>query len=458
MEDAVEKKDASQIKTILSKQKLSENQALFINKFLFEEPRFYKDSSLVVSNLQPFLVFAADSSLGDGRGPSPEDFIKILNTGNPEAVKNTILSSGAPRLEDAASKFVTQYNSIASDMVQQNTLITTLLHALKEIPVTHNSHIIFAKKLDSINHDFTNSLSVNDRSIVYKLFWEWIDLISDKDLVSKFSTKFPALNIEDFLQIKIDKTVGSFFTMKVIGWFNQFYNSNKNQVLTKFLEVQSYFDKKSAISEIDSTISTLIEDTVHNISAVRDQSINVIIYSGRFLDFKTRILERVKDLDQDFWNWINGKLSSIKLDKDTLEESVITRLDKTSDLGTISATLNFSSNNNFSSVSEIWQKVIKWNIDILFLNISHFANNPLPQLTPDKSTGKSLFTSIADKLASHDQSAQISTIPYFKKDIWLWKNVDKLPSQKVFDTLSKDNNSEIARLSSEVLGSWKKTS
>ena len=91
---------------------LSPSQRNFIEKFIYEEPRFYKDASLQVLGLQPYLSLAADVSFGDQRGPSSEDFMSTLQTGDPKRIKNDLLSMGEEKAKEAATAFSTQLSTM----------------------------------------------------------------------------------------------------------------------------------------------------------------------------------------------------------------------------------------------------------------------------------------------------------------------------------------------------------
>lgn len=455
LEDAVENKNTSLIQKTLDKYKLSENQRAFIEKFLFEEPRFYKDSSLVVSNLQPFLVLAADSSFGDGRGPSPEKFFEILNTGNPETVKNSILSSGESRLKEGSDNFVTQYNSRPVD-AQRDTLLKTLITALLEVPGSHNSHAIFADKLKNLDFSFANTLPVGNRLITYQLIWSWLDSMEDQSFGTHFVSKFPPLNFDDFNQLQFDKAVGSFTTSRVVEWFKQFYSSQRNASYSRLLLNLSFLDKKAATTELQSIENEVIEDFAQNKDGSRDSAYGVMISLDRQEKVKQRVLERVQDVDQDFWNWINSKeLDVLSLSKKDLEDSVIGRLDKTkNDHGTVFNVVNFAAGNNFTESSPLWERITKTSPDAFFANIAHFASTPLIQITPDKTHARALFSAVLQKVHGLDQSLQSQSLKWLKKDVWLWKNIDKPKDLKILKELSKSPNADVAREAIEILTSW----
>ncbi len=458
LEDAVETKNAAIVQEIINEAKLSDNQKVFINKFIFEEPRFFKDSSLVVSDLRPFLVFAADSSFGDGRGPSSQKFIEILTTGNPEALKNSILSSGEPKLKEAANSFVRQYNS-EGVTPQQSTILMTLLSALKEVPSSHNSHGIFAQKLKDLNYQVAATLPVETRHSLYQLFWSWLDMLGDEGLSLNFADKFKANDINDFIQLKPNAGSGSFATTQIIGWFKEFYPNDRMQVLNKLIDIQSLLDKKAATTELNSLAPALIEDVVHNNQGVRNQAFQIVTYAGKSSSFKAKAVERMRDLDQDLWDWIKAKVTDaeIKWDAGSFQEAVISKLDDfVNDYGGVTSILNFASNNKFPQITLLWEKVIKTNIDLFFRELSNFAQNPLPNIAPDKSPANTLFQVLFDKMAAQDPSTQASLLRWLKKDVWFWQKLDKIPNQKAIETLAKNKKDpNLAQAAKEVLDSWK---
>lgn len=456
LEDAVENMNTNSIKEILDRYKLSENQRAFIEKFLFEQPRFFKDSSLVVTNLQPFLVLAADSSFGDGRGPSPEKFIEILNTGNPEAVKNSILSSGEPRLKEAADSFITAYGQ-RSVGPEQMAVITTLISALREIPTSHNSHPIFAQRIKDLDFQYVNTLSPTDRANSNLLVWAWIDSMEDKSQYADFAAKFSPVDLADWDYLKPKSAVGPFTTSRILNYFSNYYPSNRPQVLVNLQSGFDLLDKKTVISETAGLTPTIIEDMANNNQGIRDVAYDFMIFTDRQTEIHNRILERVKDLDQDFWNWIKQKISStpIRTKVADLERAALSRMDMyPDDFGHVWGVMNFAGMNNFSNSSEIWQKLATVNINVLVANFAHFASSPIDQITPDKASARMLFSVMLEKISSGGEPQQVSLLRWFRKDVWLWKNMDKIRGQKTVEALVKSTNPDVAREATEVLNSW----
>jgi len=455
LEDAVENKNPGAIQDILNQQKLSPNQKNFIEKFLFEEPRFYKDSSLVVSNLQPFLVLAADSSFGDGRGPSPEKFIEIINTGNPESVRKSILSSGEPRLKEAASNFATEFNNQGVGP-QQNTLMTTLITALSEVPDTHNSHDIFATQLHPLDFGFSNSLSPAERVNTYRLIWSWLDSFKDTSQYINFAGKFIPVSIDDFNQIQLEKAVGAFSSTRITEWFKAFYPSQKTPAYSRFVINLPYLNKDAVSAELTGSQPEIMGDLIHNREGVRDAALEVVLLTDQREELAKRVIERIKDLDQDFWNWVKTKvISEIKITEGDMEESVMNRLDVTpDDFSTLVGVVNFAATNNFSTTSILWEKIARININSFVNNLSHFASNALPQITPDKASARTLFSALLDKIMSLDESLQPQHLRWLRKDVWRWKNMDKLRSPRTIEKMAQGPNADIAREASEVLNGW----
>jgi hypothetical protein len=459
LEDAVENQNSAGIQEIIEQYKLSENQTAFIEKFLYEEPRFYKESSLVVSNLQPFLVLAADSSFSDGRGPSPEKFIEIIERGDPEAVRKSILSSGEPKLKEAASSFVTRYNSApTSTPGERQTLLATIMNALVGIAGSHNSHVLFAEKLKDIDLSALNSLSSSERDVVYVMFWSWLDVVGDKSQNPAFESKFQPVSFDDFSQLHFASPVGKFSSARVGEWFRTLYPTSKLSAYQKLFELKDALDKETLASSIQPLENDMLIDILHNREGARDVAYDLLLCVGRLRTIRDGVLEHIKiNRNQEFWGWIKGKqLSTMGLSDQDLQEAAISELDQNpNDFATISNLLNFAAHNNFSDTSKIWDKISKNSIDIFQTNLGHFGGTPYPQIAPNRAQARTLFSAIVTRIRSLDESLQPQSIRWLSKGTWLWQNLDKPKEMKIMEAMAKSPNADISNAAHIVLASWK---
>lgn len=461
LEYAVEKKNTSNVKQILDQSNgvLSPSQRAFIEKFIYEEPRFYKDSRLQVLNLQPYLSLAADVSFGDQRGPSGEDFIATLNGGDPAGVKNDLLSMGDVKAQESANATTTQLPAIA-DVAQKIAAIKTLLVALVDLPVESTVHKIFADKLSEIDYTFINSAIVAQKMEVINPFWQWLDLVQDKDTVKKFEDKFTLRDISEFNAVDLT-TAGEFKSSMAAKWLKDYYPTQKPDALSTMISRLPKLKIEKVREQLDTISGLLITDLVQDSnSQLRENRFTLLrdYTTGGGVDLKTNILNRVSDFDQGITPWVIAKTNEENSlwTSEEIETKVLGKVESSTDFSTLNQSLRFAMANNIGSPETIWPKLIPKHKDILIDNLPTIIDDAsLQVIAPPQAYANQFMDAVVEKIKTIPEADQSRWLGYIVKGKWPWVNLVKYPIASKFRSLKKTKNTDIKQSLETTEESWK---
>jgi len=462
LEYAVEKKNTSNVKQILDQSNsiLSSSQRAFIEKFIYEEPRFYKDSRLQVLNLQPYLSLAADVSFGDQRGPSGEDFIATLNGGDPAGVKNDLLSMGDVKAQESANAIATQLPSMP-DVAQQIAAVKTLVVALVDSPVESTAHKIFADKLAEVDYTFINNAAVAQKMEVINPFWQWLDLVEDKGTVKKFEDKFLLRDISEFNAVDFSKA-GEFKSTVAAKWLKDYYPTQKPNALSAMISHFPDLKAENVREQLNIISGSLITDLVQDSNAqLRENRFTLIrdYTTSGGADLKTNVLSCVSDFDQGITPWVIAKANEKNplWTSDEIETQILDKIDASTDFNAINQSLRFSMANSIGSPETIWPKLIPKHRDTIIENLPTIIDDPsLQVIAPPQAYANQLMDAVVEKIKTVPEADQPRWLGYIVKGKWLWVNLDKYPISVKFKSLKNSTNKNIKESLEIAEESWKK--
>lgn len=460
LEYAAEKKDTAKIAQILEQHKdsLSSAQKAFIEQFIYEEPRFYKESRLQVRNLQPYLSLAADASLGDERGPSGQDFITTLNAGDPKTLKNDLASMGEVSAEQCASALLTQLPSIV-DVPQRIGALKTLLVALNDSLPESPIHKIFGTKLAELEYDFVNSAAQPEKSEVLNLFWKWFDMVQDSTVTNKFDTKFIIGDLAQFNLMSLD-SASEFKARAAAKWLRDFYPSQKYEVLEAMTNVFPMLRPDQVQEQMDPLKDSLVADLISDTDGLARERRLMILRDHTLAGskaLKDEILRKVGELDTPITQWALGKVSEknplwTKLE---MEEEVLTKLDSAIDFSVVNQILRFLMANDLSTPEDMWPKILPKHENLITENLPGMIEDPsLQQIAPPQAYASQLIEMVIKKIKTLPESEQIPWLGYLTRGKWPWVNLSKYPMATKFRALKSSKNTDIKQAVEAVEESW----
>ena len=467
IEYAVEKKDTSKINQILdqdpnglSLNQLSPNQRTFIEKFIYEEPRFYKDSRLQVLSLQPYLSLAADVSFGDQRGPSSEDFIATLVLGDPKALKNDLISMGEEKTRDAANTFASRLTAEVS-VIEKLDLVKTLLVALSDSDTDLPFHTTYADMLATFEFDFINSAESGSRLEVLNLLIDWIERVGDDSLMAKFENKISLNEISDIDALATIED-GPLRSYVVAKWLVESYPTQKPNVLAAMVVHFPRLKIEVVRKQVGTIADTLVNDVIQESDSLLRESRLILLneYTSNGADkLKSKILDQVSNFDQVNIAWIleQAKVENKLWTEDEIHSKVLDKISVYESLDQLLQGLRFATDNQIETSDAIWWLLVSNRIDSIIENLPALIDDgSLKAFAPPKDVAVQLMDAMFEKIKSLSSSEQTVLLPYLTKDKWLWSNLKKYPIPTKTREIKNFKNNEVMAAKSALVESWKR--
>lgn len=429
LEFAVDQNNTDLIKTIVDPLELTTLQQIFINKFIFDKPRFFEDANLRVSSLNAFLNLAADASFGDARGPSPEAFISKVEAGDINQVKSSLIASGPQKLSSGAEAF-SGLISRTTENTQKNSYFTSLFAAVSDIPIDHKSHEIFMPVIKSIDISYLSGMELADKTSVYRSYWHWLDLQEKANVsVQDYVSMFPFENLNDFTILDDDHD--GWFSAKVIcSWLIKYYRDNNADRLEV---VNSHLDRlvpDDVKEDIEGLVGELVEEFISNTDENHRHRIYLILvdYTNSGIEkLKERVLSEVKNKNENVWVWVAVKENSEKIlvERTDLEQKICDNLADPLDKDGMVELVKYGNGKLSILKDNFWEKLISAHLDSIVLAAPELAVAGLDaSYSPDQIQAKKLFNAVVVKLLlSSEMSERIGLVNSLKQN-WLWSNIE----------------------------------
>ncbi len=455
LEDAVEKKDTNSIDKIFEDITFTPNQSRFIRKFLYEEPRFFKNKRLIVYAFEPFLFLAADSSFGDASGLSKDDFIVDFKTGDPELVANNIQNCGDEKSRDAASAVSALFSSTV-DHIEKGNYINTLSSAMLKIP-DHFSQPYFIETLKNQNlaATFTGNI-VPSRIQITQNICKWLDTQNDSE-TKEFVDYFPLNNPGEIDQFNYADSLGKFGSRVLCRWMRGYYDSNKILIIGK---MEAYFPKLDKEIIIDE-FSSLIDQFIPDLFIQTDPNQKDILYDLLLTylpsskeKLKELVFTKIKNHDEQVWAWAKSKTNDQHepWTDNELENLLIDTVKASSTSDQLVSEIRFANGKIVNELPTAWHNLRKEKLELLLDSITQLSNEPLSSFVPDSVTSKTLFDGVIKRIAFSDVNTKISLLPSLHKKTF-WQNLKEFPEQKIAD-LKNVEDPNLVREIDMVKNSW----
>lgn len=461
LEYAVEKQDNPKIQLLLEpfNNKLSLSQKSFINKFIYEVPRFFVNNSLQVRSFDTFLYLNADESFGDARGISAQDFIPILKSSNVDEIKNNIYTSGKKKIEEIVKSVMTLINNEA-DINIKNTYLNSVISSLILIP-KHSSHLDFLSGFEKLDLSFFNNLTPQVKVASYQKIWELLDL-DYKDSTSFGKNNFAFTDINEFDYFTFTKA-GQFTSDIICQWLISSYKKDVDQGINKmeiFLPKLNIDSIKTSMKELINVNLTddLINDTDINRREKRHNIITTYSNEGSAI-LKTKILKNIALENQELWQWANNKLTEISTlwSEEELERALINKLRELNDQSVLARYIKFSNGKIKKLNKEFWEILIKNKVAIFTDSLPTIINDSYdPAFLPNNNHSKGIYKLLIIKigmLLSEDEKAL--WIAYLDKSKWPWSNLQDI-KERDFKLFSKSQSVNLSNITKQILISWNK--
>lgn len=461
LEYAVEKKDSARVTEILEQTRdiLSPSQRIFVEKFIYEDPRFYKGSRLEVLNLQPYLSLAADVSFGDQRGPSSADFIATLNGGDPKAVKNDLLSMGDVKAQEGAAALLSQLPSM-TDAIQKLGTMKTLLTSLVDSPKESTIHKIFATELAELDYLFVNNAATEAKMGILNLFFNWLDFTADAETTKLFESKFVIKDATEFNAALVEDA-GPFRSLVLAKWLKDYYATNKPEATAMMITHLPKLKLEQVREQVNTISDLLIADVIGDANAQLRENRFVLLKkytSDGESKLKENTLSRVSALDQGITTWATAKAieETPSWTKAEIESKIVTKMDGATDFGTLNQVLRFAITNGIGTPETIWPKLLPKHQSILIENLPSIVDDASFQIiAPPQAYANQFMDAVVEHIKTLPEGDQTRWLGYVVRGKWPWVNLTKYPISSKFRSLKRSKNVDIKQSLATAEESWK---
>ncbi|MFZ2310455.1 MAG: P-loop NTPase fold protein, partial [Patescibacteria group bacterium] len=466
LEYAADKQDLPEVNKIFDEMKdsITNSQRSFIEKFIFESPRFFENRILTVSDLRPFIYLAADSGFGDSRGPSSKDFSDIFNSEDVQQIKQALIGSGQKRLKEGVSKFIEIF-SLIPDSNRKYTVLIVIFNVLLDIPEYKEINDMFFENIKKLDFAFLIELNPEKKSGLNKIFRLWLDKFNNYDL-EEYNNIFVFFSPDDIknIELKEGDKIGYFGSSILSNWFIQYYKQNSNDALSIFYPKIEFLNDEAVKKGLQDLFVDIINTVVsESNSNYRDLRFNLLI---RFANqasidlLKDKIYKEISKLNHEMWGFISSEtVSSTNLfPLEYFESAIIDSLNNSQgNFETIFNILNYASNKLKLKVNDFWD-IIESNYSELFVdNINRVIDSSTYlSIAPDSGNAGKLFYKLLSKIKnSTDDNFKFNALTYLNRSKWLWSNLNKVDNRK-FGSLKSGVNQNIINNVISVVDSWGK--
>jgi len=437
LEEHADKGDIKPIENEISsvRKEMSSSQILLMQQLLQEEERFFNKQSLRVNNLEPFLYISADQNCLDMRGASAEDFVNFLRNSKVEFASNALISGGTSRITENVNLAATNYGSLAA-IEEKTKYLETLFGALLTVPADHISHKLFAEQLAGVDlaDYYAQAPNYEPRMKLFILFWQWLDLIAEKDwfasLNDTYLKKYPLNFAEDFDQFQTN-SAGIFTTKVMARWFNDYYPKNMQDCLNKITSIAPQLNIECLKNEIKGLGEDLANNTITTSGTERDKRFEILknYISGGIELFTPKILEKIRNLDHDFCDWSLSKAGDGKIvwSREQIENQLIEMVFDGASVDQLKVIFEFVCNRISQLNEKFWDKIASDHLDTFLDGLPILINEGYSNIAPSEAKANLLYKSLIQKVSAlQDPVKQNEYVSYIDKKHWLWVNLPQI--------------------------------
>ncbi|MHB8050885.1 MAG: P-loop NTPase fold protein [Coriobacteriia bacterium] len=440
---------------------LGREQYAFLERFAYEEPRFWHNpDGQVVSGVAPFVHLAGDASFEDSKGPQPDDFIRLLATKNREVLVPALGNCSKSVAASVAQSSCAALKSV-EDVAERFAQLTVLLDALSGVETTRPAIPVFALELIDNADPLLANLPDEHRVSVQASIWSLADRAASASSLPSVLTAFRDGN--DLRHLP-DTAYGPSGSKVVATWLVAYHPINPTDWLT---HAERLLPQLEADSTAD-TLASLAEPLAREIlsdpdNGARDRRLALL--AEHFADGSELVAKLVVPnavSDAALWDWAyqaaetNDKASWAPEDLETAlvgwvwdapdAQQLVQRIQ------TASQRLRIA-----SSVEGMWKALL--DSRALDLGVS------LDQLTlfeataafaPSAEVATVLYLSRVAEVKSQggNEATALDMARCLDPGKWMWANVHAKPARKALQTLATHPKAKLKQLQALLQPWW----
>lgn len=448
---------------------LAERQQRFLARFIYEAPRFFENSVLTVSGLEPFLYLAADGS-EDNRGVAPEDLARLVAMGNAPEVARVLAASGAKRIAAASQALSSQYEAGLEDPELMSQMLT-VVRALQGLPVHHPAHAAFSPLVSTEQATRVLAATSAEEYVEIFLAWQlWLDSdpenVNPDDLVPVFPYRgaqaLDALTAALDSESAVDR-FGHFGSLVTANWARALYEESHHLGAVAFNRLKAVLDHdvlKKSVAEIESAlVDDLVDEQLNPNAKVAILDLLTCATEGGAERAKSAVLEAVELQKSTTWDWALSvaDTGSNPWTREQIEAAVVEAVAKCDSPEALVAACRFASSRLTTMIDAMWKRLVDAKVELLANTLPSFVEDrSFAPLAPSDALARGLFSVLKADVKRHaDPGARAAAIRLMRRGLWLWDNVVAKPDRSGISGLRSYRRSQAVEAAvTEVLSSW----
>lgn len=466
----------STIKALKEQNKLSPSQENFMRSFMREVPRFYdpEKGGIVVYSTQPFIFMAGSSEFSDSRGPTTDDFKKMVTNENKEAVKASLQTSGPDRVKEITKNLLGQLEQLKTqDVNKMIASISVVTDALIEIDSDHSIHDTFLKffsQLD-ISQLMTTSQPVDVRMRIVTSFYIWLDSLSEEKAFTHYYQKLMIHDARerDLVEKFVTETakLGHFSLRLVSKWLAFLYPHDPARAM-QFIEKNMEAITKHTADEFKDQKDRIINDMLATPSNDLSKKLWAFIYQWNNDEvneaLKARILAQISANHREIAGWVAdnkeklGELFDYQSILDAYLNELVTKFTPTA-VNTLVDSVNLHARIAVEIKDEFWKRIMSLDEQAIVSGINSIldGNMRISVIAPNTTVSEILMEKVIVDATQFDDQNEANRLRKLSKDHHLWSNNLQLPSKigkKIRPKTRAESKPHTKQAVLDVLNSW----
>lgn len=405
---------------------LSPEQQLFIRSFLEQKPRFHDESGIRVKSVEPYIFLSSDSSFGDIRGLSPQDFLRYLMEDQVTDLVEILKLSGEGKILEAMEYSRETFDTMTGE--QKFTFLENLITVIAQIDSSLPAYQILRNATLKLDLTFIDERTGEDKMAMY-LSLGRLDLSeAERQTIINATAEFTAM---EWQIINTVETIPFLAQQKFLRYFKTYFQSQPGDAISTLGANLSKFDGSRIKLELSDFASALINYFVSDHNDDRRRFGMDIL---RQTDDGLNLLRDTLDKEMLAKNRpvINWAIQDARSSSQPLYSDIDEIVDVLMDTAHINSTSDIEDRLAiFTGTPDVkdrlWKSLFAVDEDLLLNALFDMAiYNSYAVLAPSKEYAEALVTLIIKTFVTKDRASEPRTYDWLSRiapQFWLFSNL-----------------------------------
>lgn len=431
---ATARRNDSTIDTLLtedSKQFLTYSQRQFVKSFLYQKPRFRDEGGERVKSLQAYIALSSDTSFGDSRGYTPDEFLSHLQAEHYPDLKEVLERTGETKLMESANAIIPAMEKYA-EVVPQYDILKKFVQTIGVLDPELPAFKVFVKKLIEINYVLLETIEQQKRIEFVVEVGNVLEGKVDQETIEQLALKIK-LKDEDLNHLTGLPESSSSFTSKIfLALYEDFSTRNANSALDLTMPYINRFSRDALKVMVQRNKARLISEFVSdNNDTRRNMRLELLsLLDDAKTELEQAVFEQIKQKNPNIWAWVvsNARTDSALFTEARITQALCETIEADANYQEVIATLNLAISWP-SSASSLWDVILQRDTDDTFSLLDIYNQSNYGPVAPNNTQANELIKRIISKYVNQDNLNEAFAITWLDKinrGYWLFSKVDHI--------------------------------